>query len=80
MKKQHIHVGMRAPITNKQVCAFSQTRFSLVCSVVLTDRAEVALAATEWRLGWSLPAWTVPTPPVASYSSSDEWSDSTDEL
>jgi len=60
--------------------AFSQTRFSLVCSVVLTVRAEVALAATEWRLGWSLTAWIVPTPPVASYSSSDEWSDSTDEL
>ena len=60
--------------------SFSQVRFSLVCSVVLTDRAEVALAATEWRQGWCLTAWTVPTPPVASYSSADSSSDSTDEL
>ena len=46
----------------------SQYRFSRSCVVVLADRADVALAATEWREGWDLSSWSVPTPPVAAYS------------
>ena len=57
----------------------SQVRILICCSVTLTDRSDVALAATEWRWGWSLSAWTVPTPPVASWYSSSI-SDSEDEL
>ena len=47
----------------------SQVRFYRTCAVILVARSEVALAATEWREQLSLTAWTVPTPPVASYSS-----------
>ena len=43
--------------------------------MILVDRSEVALAATEWRLGLILSAWSVPTPPVASYSSDSISSD-----
>lgn len=57
--------------------SFAQARIALTCSVILTDRAEVALAATEWRLGFVLSTWTVPTPPLASWSSE---SSSDDEL
>ena len=46
---------------------FSQFRFSHVCIVILADRSEVALAATEWRLDLGLSSWSVPTPPVAAY-------------
>ena len=52
--------------------SFTQVHLSRTCTVILVDRSEVvALAATEWREGFSLTAWTVPTPPVASFSSSD---------
>ena len=54
---------------------FSVHRFSRTCVVILVDRTEVALAATEWRLGLELSAWSVPTPPVASYSSASVSSD-----
>ncbi|CAL1143235.1 unnamed protein product [Cladocopium goreaui] len=62
--------------------------FSLICVVIASFTcgwiacflwAEVALAATDWRLGLELSAWSVPTPPVASYSSGSVSSDD-DEL
>ena len=80
---QLLHLVWRQFAVNYRVIGFldslHQTRFSLTCCVVLTDRAEVALAATEWRLGFILSAWTVPTPPLASWTTvSDSTSD--DEL
>ena len=54
-------------------------RLSLVCSAIFVDRTEVALAATEWRLGFSLSTWTVPTPPLASWDT-ESLSDSDVEL
>ena len=45
----------------------SQFRFAHSCVVVLADRSDIALAATEWRLGWDLSTCSVPTPPVAAY-------------
>ena len=70
-------------VINLRVFAFLDTfsvhRFSHTCVVILVDRAEVALAATDWRLGLELSAWSVPTPPVASYSSGSVSSDD-DEL
>ena len=42
---------------------------ALTCIVVYVDRAEVALGATELRLGWDLSSWSVPTPPVQDYGS-----------
>ena len=57
---------------------FTQVHLSRTCPVILVDRSEVALAATEWREGFSLTAWTVPTPPVASFPSID-LSDSEDD-
>lgn len=81
---QFLHLVWRQFAVNFRVIglldSFSQARLSLTCSVILTDRAEVALAATEWRLGfWWLSTWTVPTPPLASWPSS-VLSDSEDEL
>ena len=73
----------RQCVINLRVFAFLDTfsvhRFSHTCVVILVDRAEVALAATDWRLGLELSAWSVPTPPVASYSSVSVSSDD-DEL
>ena len=57
---------------------FSQFRFSRVCIVILADRPEIALAATEWRLNLDLSSWSVPTPPVAAYNHFTGFSSSED--
>ena len=41
---------------------------SFTCVVLQVDRWEVALGATEVRLGLNLSSWSVPTPPVQAYS------------
>ena len=61
------------------ISGYFQCASFFTCVVILVDRAEVALAATDWRLGLELSAWSVPTPPVASYSSGSVSSDD-DEL
>ena len=60
------------------VQTFSQFRFSRMCIVILADRPEIALAATEWRLNLDLSSWSVPTPPVAAYNHFTGFSSSED--
>ena len=43
---------------------YSHFRWLQCCIVVYIDRTDVALGATELRLGIQLPSWGVPTPPV----------------
>ena len=80
---QFLHLVWRQFDVTVRVTGFldthSQFRLAHSCIVILSDRADVALAATEWRFGWSLTAWTVPTPPVAAWTRSD-LSESDDEL
>ena len=47
---------------------FSQHRLLRTCIVLQVDRTDVALGATEIRLGLRLSSWGVPTLPVQAFA------------
>ena len=56
--------------------SFSQTRLFISCLVIQVDRTDVALGATSIRLQCHSQPWTVPTPPLQSFSLTSSSSDS----
>ena len=56
--------------------SFSQTRLFISCLVIQVDRTDVALGATSIRLQCHSQPWTVPTPPLQSFSVTSYSSDS----
>lgn len=55
--------------------SFSQTRLFISCLVIQVDRTDVALGATSIRLQCHSQPWTVPTPPLQSFSLTSSSSD-----
>ena len=56
--------------------SFAQTRLFISCLVIQVDRTDVALGATSIRLQCHSQPWTVPTPPLQSFSLPSSSSDS----
>ena len=56
--------------------SFAQTRLFISCLVIQVDRIDVALGATSIRLQCHSQPWTVPTPPLQSFSVPSSSSDS----